>query len=72
MLLPTSDRLRADGMSNDVRLSLIAANSLSVSKGFLNCQLLQGQIKRGEEDKWEVEVNGFNYYNTKTGQIRLW
>jgi len=28
------------------------------------------QIKRGEErDKWEVEVNGFDYYNTKTGQI---
>jgi adenine-specific DNA-methyltransferase len=28
------------------------------------------QIKRGEDrDKWEVEVNGFDYYNTKTGQI---
>jgi adenine-specific DNA-methyltransferase len=28
------------------------------------------QIKRGEDrDKWEVEVHGFDYYNTKTGQI---
>jgi adenine-specific DNA-methyltransferase len=28
------------------------------------------QIKRGEnQGKWEVEVHGFDYYNTKTGQI---
>jgi adenine-specific DNA-methyltransferase len=28
------------------------------------------QIRRGEDrDKWEVEVHGFDYYNTKTGQI---
>jgi adenine-specific DNA-methyltransferase len=28
------------------------------------------QIKRGEDrDKWEVEVHGFDYYNTKTGHI---
>lgn len=28
------------------------------------------QIRRGEDrDKWEVEVHGFDYYNTKTGGI---
>ena len=28
------------------------------------------QIKRGEnQGQWEVEVHGFDYYNTKTGQI---
>ncbi len=28
------------------------------------------QIRRGEDrGKWEVEVHGFDYYNTKTGQI---